>query len=213
MGSHAGPCFRRRRPSRSSRGGVSHDRRSGCPRIARHSKKGYNDPEGARGVVSTSNYRLVKQGDIFFIIYAEASYCPICGKLLVTRGNRQRILIAGDGRKVKLIIRRLRCDDCKRIHHDLPDCIVPYKRHCAETVEAITGGAAAPCDFRTIARILAWWAAVRNYFLNILKSLAQKHGAKYKDPPAFKETIRAIVNSNSWIFSHSTRTRSVVLSG
>jgi len=119
---------------------------------------------------------------------------------------RQATADVGRQRRAKkiLIIRRLRCEDCKRIHHELPDCIVPYKRICAETIESITNGSdEAPCENRFISRILAWWLAVKAYFLNILKALAQKHGAFYQEPPAFKEIIRAVVNSNNWFFAKS----------
>ena len=34
-----------------------------------------------------------------------------------------------------LSIRRLRCADCKRIHHELPDILVPYKHHVRESIE------------------------------------------------------------------------------
>ncbi|WP_307545897.1 DUF6431 domain-containing protein [Paenibacillus sp. V4I5] len=31
-----------------------------------------------------------------------------------------------------LVIRRLHCSQCLKIHHELPDCIVPYKRYESE---------------------------------------------------------------------------------
>jgi hypothetical protein len=132
------------------------------------------------------------------------------------RGRRERSLVESDGQKVTLVIRRLFCDKCKRIHHELPDCIVPYKRHCAETIEKATQGGeaaktAAICD-RTIRRIRAWWAAVLPYFLYILKSLTVKHRIQFDNPPAFKEIVRAVVNSNGWIFARPICTRSVSLS-
>ena len=67
----------------------------------------------------------------------ESAICPICGEVLSVRGRRERKIIDSGGEKVKLVIRRLRCERCKRIHHELPDCIVPYKRHCSETIEAV----------------------------------------------------------------------------
>jgi len=49
----------------------------------------------------------------------------------------------------------------------------------------------------------AGWVKVQIYFGNILKSLTEKYKIQYNTPPAFKETIRAVVNSNNWIFAHS----------
>ena len=123
-------------------------------------------------------------------------------------------MIDNDGKKIIYHIRRLRCAPCNRIHHELPDCIVPYKRHCAETIEAITNGIfnKAPCEGRTIQRILTWWKILQPYLSNILKSLAIKYITEYQSLPAFKETIRAVVNSNNWIFINSICTRSVCVS-
>ncbi|MCF8567984.1 DUF6431 domain-containing protein [Alicyclobacillus tolerans] len=43
--------------------------------------------------------------------------------------------IQSSGKSVKLIIRRLQCRDCKKIHHELPDILVPYKRHESASIE------------------------------------------------------------------------------
>lgn len=42
-----------------------------------------------------------------------------------------------DGDSRTLLIRRLRCGDCGRVHHELPDIVVPYKRYDSETIEEI----------------------------------------------------------------------------
>jgi hypothetical protein len=130
------------------------------------------------------------------------------------RGRRERVLIESDGQVVKLMIRRMYCGDCDRIHHELPDCIVPYKRHCAETIEKIISGKTddAPCETEHIRRIILWWAAVHPYFINILKSLTEKHGVQFNSLPSFKEIVRAVVNSNNWIFATWDCTRSSSLS-
>jgi hypothetical protein len=113
------------------------------------------------------------------------------------------------------MIRRLMCSGCDRIHHELPDCIVPYKRHCAETIEAIIHGEPenVPCEERTIRQILTWWSVMLPYLLNILKSLAGKYKISCHTSPAFKEMVRAAVNSNNWTFANLICTRSVWVSG
>jgi hypothetical protein len=50
-------------------------------------------------------------------------------------GSRKRSCINTHGNKIVLSIRRLRCADCKRIHHELPDILVPYKHHVRESIE------------------------------------------------------------------------------
>jgi len=128
----------------------------------------------------------------------------------MARGLRLRILIDSLGQKMNLMIRRLYCPKCGRIHHEIPDCVVPYKRHCAETIEKIIEGkiAGASCENRTVRRIQSWWKIVMLYFMNIIKSLAQKHRIEFRGQPAFREMVRAAVNSNNWIFANSICTRS-----
>ena len=149
-----------------------------------------------------------------FVKAAGTSDCPVCGVALEMRGRRPRVYYDGGGQKRVLVIRRLKCCGCGRIHHELPDCVVPYKRHCAETIEGITADRteSTPCDERTKRRISAWWRVVLPYFLNILKSLAEKYKMTFSAPPAFCEIIRAAANSNHWTFPYSICTRSASLS-
>ena len=113
------------------------------------------------------------------------------------------------GEKIKLSIRRLKCEKCRRIHHELPDCVVPYKRHSAETIEEIIkGNEEIASESRTIRRIKQWWKIVSLYFMNIIKSLAEKYEVRFQAAPDFREIIRAAVNSNSWISAGEICTRS-----
>ena len=127
---------------------------------------------------------------------------------------RDRDVIDTDGSKKTLIINRLRCttEGCRKIHHELPaGYIVPYKRHCAETIEKVINGEvtkAVENEQRTIDRIKVWWSDVSSYFLNVLKSLTEKTGQVFDDPPKTSEIVRAAANSHNWIF-----TRSAVLPG
>nr|WP_233162833.1 MULTISPECIES: DUF6431 domain-containing protein [unclassified Cohnella] len=66
--------------------------------------------------------------------------CPCCGEKLVVIGSRHRKLSTAAGDQRLLIVRRLRCLQCRKIHHELPDCIVPYKRYESESVEQILFG-------------------------------------------------------------------------
>jgi len=132
----------------------------------------------------------------------------------VKRSWRGRGMIDDSGTKVLFFIRRLRCSSCECIHHELPDIFVPYKRHSAKTIQKIlesnvpSGICDVPCESATISGILLWWQAIVPYFINILKSLYQKLGIVYNGVPAFKELIRAVLNSGNWIFASSLCTRS-----
>jgi len=152
---------------------------------------------------------------IIQIISQEIHPCPICGGVLNYLSTRKRNIINPDGSITTLIIRRLKCanKNCKhRIHHELPTgYIVPYKRHCTETIEKVINGEVPKSvenEKRTIDRIKTWWNNVLPYFLNVLKSLTEKTGQVFGDPPKTAEIVRAAANSHNWIF-----TRSAVLPG
>ena len=110
-------------------------------------------------MINITDYRLVHQGGFTFVRSNETSCCPVCGELLLMRSWRLRVMFNSTGERKELMIRRLYCAKCKRLHHELPDCIVPFKRHCAETIVKIINGdlKEVPCDDRTIIRILLWW--------------------------------------------------------
>ena len=120
------------------------------------------------------------------------------------------MMIDSAGEKQTLVIRRLRCDECKHIHHELPDILMPYKRHCMETIENVIAGKTedVPCEISTISRIRAWWIACQLYFESIMASLRTKYGAVFNARPAPREIVKAVVNSHNW-----PSTRSAFMTG
>jgi transposase len=75
------------------------------------------------------------------ILSKEKIGCPICTNALKVRDSKERkVILPGDKEKTRLVIRRLICDKCHKLHSELPDMVVPYKRHGRETVEAIVNG-------------------------------------------------------------------------
>ena len=123
-------------------------------------------------------------------------------------------MINEQGEKEMYWLSRKRCPRCKRLHTELPDFIVPYKRHCAATIERAAQGDVEAIyednpDFEpnTAKRIRFWWDTVGPYFLYVLAGLELKIGAAL-DKTDFKAIIRAVVNSHHWVF-----TRSVLMPG
>ena len=58
------------------------------------------------------------------------------------------------------MIRRLRCESCSRIHHELPDKLVPYKRYDAESIEGAVNKPARTdiaADESTLSRWKLWF--------------------------------------------------------
>ena len=71
-------------------------------------------------------------------------------------------------------IRRLGCTQCNRIHHELPDMLVPYKRHVRESIEAVVNGEehlTVTADESTLRRWRNWFSVMADYFQGCLKSI------------------------------------------
>jgi len=157
-------------------------------------------------VVIISKYRLEKDKKGRYHVRSDENQiaCPICGEILFVIGTRKRRVKDITGVMLTLIIRRLRCKgECKAIHHELPDMIVPYKRHCVETLEKIVGGEAVYCEVNTIRRISAWWATCLLYFKSVLASLREKYGTAFSSKPTPREIVRALVNAHLWVHTRS----------
>ena len=58
----------------------------------------------------------------------EEPVCPICQKV------------------TWIMIRRLYCKKCRRLHNELPDILSPYKHYEAETIEGVVDGIVLPDD-------------------------------------------------------------------
>lgn len=143
------------------------------------------------------------------IVSQETSMCPICSEKLTVIGTRRRMVIDSGGTTLSITIRRLRCKGCGKIHHELPDLVIPFKRHCADTIEKIIADDmdGIDCEEGTVRRIRAWWRACVLYFKGVMTSLGEKYGdAFYRGTP--KEIVRAVANSHLW-----PHTRSAFLPG
>ena len=76
----------------------------------------------------------------------EEPVCPICQNKLKFRDWRRRISLK-EGREVTwIMIRRLYCKKCRRLHNELPDILSPYKHYEAETIEGVVDGFVLPDD-------------------------------------------------------------------
>lgn len=56
---------------------------------------------------------------------AEAPVCPVCGQLLSGYDRRARHIIDSLGNVHWFSLRRLRCNNCKKLHLELPDFMRP----------------------------------------------------------------------------------------
>jgi hypothetical protein len=153
-------------------------------------------------IISEYELKFNESENVFYVVTNEVIPCPLCYCALINKGRRIRVFIKTDGYRKRLKIRRLRCIACKATHHELPDIIVPYKRHCRETIEMIINGeeSKTPCEINTSRRIMSWWLAVSEYITGALESLKEKLGllAAGLLNGNLARIVRALTNSNIW---------------
>ncbi len=70
----------------------------------------------------------------------ETPICPCCGTKLKYRDTRRRIMKKEGGVVVFLLLRRLYCRKCRRLHIELPACLSPYKQYDVEVIEGVIDG-------------------------------------------------------------------------
>ncbi len=110
---------------------------------------------------------MVDKGDhkVFIVLPgADAPPCPCCGGSLHYRDSRARIRKREGGGKETLIIRRLQCSVCDRLHNELPDCLTPYKHYGTDVISGVLDGVITPDDddsedypcVQTMRRWFAW---------------------------------------------------------
>ena len=115
------------------------------------------------------------QSAVFLVRSMEQVLCPCCGGDFMVIGSRRRKYIRSSGESCSLVIRRLRCRQCNRIRHELPDILVPYKRYDSESIVAVVTGSSAlsvAADESTIIRWRSWFQTHSSYFLGCLNSIA-----------------------------------------
>ena len=152
--------------------------------------------------------------------------CPFCGRRMCVAGSRKRVVRLSDGRIIYLIIRRLYCDRCCHVHHELPDLIVPYKRYSSDAVEQLlssrTSSISVGCETSTVQRLRVWFSLLRSYFESALESIkfifkndtrlaAELNQLLPLSPESLSDgwlakLVRIVVNSGFWIQTRSACT-------
>lgn len=148
----------------------------------------------------------------------EESICPLClSPGLKVIGSRKRKALNCNSEKQTIVIRRLRCPKCKRIHHELPDILIPYKRYLSECIESIIEGREDEvcCENSSIYRIKEWFKYIMEYIAGSLGAIAARMGieTEVKEKSALqrikeyvgrekgwlKRAVRTMVNTNNWV--------------
>ncbi|MFZ3100899.1 MAG: DUF6431 domain-containing protein [Desulfitobacteriaceae bacterium] len=164
---------------------------------------------------------------VFFVRCAESVPCPCCGEELSVIGSRQRKYKNSDGETKVLIIRSLRCTHCIRIHHELPDRLVPYKRYESACIERVVSKNSESLDIAadnaTLYRLRVCFDSLLPYLLGCLNAIALRLGqAPVYEPSVSSQSahqqigyyvghasrwlvriVRPIANSNLWVHTRS----------
>lgn len=154
----------------------------------------------------------------FSVVSEETVPCPCCLGGLRCIGSRLRSCLDEVGTKMILSIRRLRCLGCRKIHHELPDRLVPYKRYEAKVLElAHIGNLDAMIEpaLSTVNRWRQWFSWFTRYADQCREALSFRFGLTVSlstsEPCGsgwLAVTVRMIANTNLWV-----HTRSAWLSG
>ena len=77
---------------------------------------------------------------IYTIISMVACKCPLCGGALYHRDYKARNSKKLNGAVWHFMLRRLLCDDCAKLHTEIPDIIQPFKHYDSETIQSVIDG-------------------------------------------------------------------------
>ena len=116
---------------------------------------------------------------LYRVVTSEKIGCPVCVSELTKKGLRKRGLIwIKEGateddidpyETVTIMLQRYKCKQCDKIHHELPDCIVPYKRHSLSIIEQTISSPEKQLllDEQVVHRITAWWELMVQYIIRV----------------------------------------------
>lgn len=159
---------------------------------------------------------------VFFVRSLEPFFCPGCQSdqyWVIGSRNRKVVDAVDTSRNRTFRIRRLKCSGCGRIHHELPGSVIPYKRHTAESIEAVLDQAEIPVEESTLRRWKAWFEGITCHLLGALHTMerdetmektpligtALQRLRKYVGgaPGWLGRIVQSLVKKNLWIQTRS----------
>ncbi|SMP38734.1 DUF6431 domain-containing protein [Anoxynatronum buryatiense] len=117
---------------------------------------------------------------VFFVRSLEPFFCPCChsSEKKVIGSRNRKVLEAheanGDLVEKVLRIRRLQCKSCLKIHHQLPDLLIPYKHHAAALMESTLEEQEVPVEESTLRRWKVWFDGITCHLLGALHTMERK---------------------------------------
>ncbi len=78
------------------------------------------------------------------MITNNASNCPNCGGGLKYYDSVGRFIKSKGGVRKKIKMKRFRCVECKRLHRETPETVIPYKQYESEVITGVLYGYITP---------------------------------------------------------------------
>lgn len=105
-------------------------------------------------MIIMTNYTLLKNNSVYYAVSEAIPLCPDCHSRLTIRDSRWRKVIMEDGNKRLFSLRRLKCENCQKLHIELPDLMMPYKHYEKKVIQETAEGNCPDCpaDNSTIRR-------------------------------------------------------------
>ena len=179
-------------------------------------------------MIIISRYELIEKPHLGFksVVSHETVPCPCClGLKYRVIGSRKRSYTNKDGRPAVLSLRRLRCQQCRKIHHELPDVLIPYLRSESQVVEAVIDEASieghpaekalSALELTGLNRWKQWYFKRLHHFVGALESIVFRYKLTCESDGHLESksslsrwvgsgsgwlarTVRVIANANLW---------------
>ena len=165
-------------------------------------------------MISIAHFEITRNGEKTKIFSQESSVCPICGGPLKVHGTCIRKVRQGEHTH-QIHLRVMECRHCGKTHRELPEGLVPYKRHDLNSLCEIAEATETQhtCETSTWLRIRFWLAWFLWYAQNVLDGLitAGQMSATFSPGHSLRRRtasfVRLVVTSGNWEQHRSAMTR------
>lgn len=86
------------------------------------------------------HYHLHRKRGYLVAVNHEPPLCPDCNSIMTVRDSKKRKAKDASGKEYLFSLRRLYCDQCDRLHTEIPDCITAFKQYDTKTIEGVISG-------------------------------------------------------------------------
>ena len=93
-------------------------------------------------MIIVPNFKLKynEEKGFYSIVSLTPCKCPLCGGVVYHRDHKARTSKKSSGEIWHFMLRRLLCEDCAKLHTEIPGIIQPYKHYDSETIQNVIDG-------------------------------------------------------------------------